>query len=126
MKKFAVLIVMVVVPFFIGCNEITLTMNDSGKTISVSKGSMVKIELVSNRSTGNVWRQIDYDKNIIEQAGEAVYQKNKNGLIGSAGKVIYVFKALKKGKTRLRMEYGSLGDKSKAPLKTFSLNIVVQ
>lgn len=126
MNKLPFYLVLTIIPFFfMGCKEINLTINDSGKTITVSKGTMIKAELVSNRSTGYDWRKIDYDNKILELSPEPVYEKNNNGLTGAPGKVIYTFKAKAPGKTTLNMEYGSVADKEKAATKKFTVNIVV-
>ncbi len=108
-----------------GCKEIKLTMDDSGKTVNAKKGDIITITLVSNRSTGNTWRNIDYNSNIIIPVGEPVYQMNKEKLVGAPGKVTYKFKAVAPGNTELKMEYGP-GDKSKPAIKKFELDIHVK
>jgi predicted secreted protein len=101
-------------------------MNDSGKTINVADGAKFKVELVSNRSTGNNWTNLSYDKEIIKLTDEPVYQQNKSGLTGAPGTVTYTFKALKPGNTDLKMEYVPIGNPHKDPLKTFSVSVVVK
>ena len=108
-----------------GCNEINLTMDDSGKSFDVKKGDIINITLVSNRSTGNLWRNIEYNNNVIEPAGEPVYQMDNEKLIGAPGKVIYKFEAAALGTTKLKMEYGP-GDKTKPAMKKFEIDIHVK
>jgi len=108
-----------------GCKEMNLTMEDSGKTINLSKGDVVHVTLVSNRSTGNTWRKIEFDKQVLQEVSDPVYKMDRENLIGAAGKVTYSFRALKKGVSRLYMEYGPM-DREKPALKTFEVEIVVK
>ena len=124
MKKIAFFTLITLIPFLMGCNEINLTMDDTGKTVNVKKGDKISITLVSNRSTGNTWRNIEYDNKIIEQDGEPEYKASSSKLVGAPGKVTYKFKAIAKGKTKLKMEYGSF-DKKKPALKKFEIDINV-
>jgi len=109
-----------------GCKEINLTMDDSGKTITVSPGEIINIELVSNRSTGNKWQDVTYNHKIIKQGGSPVYKKDESGKMGAPGKVSYVFEALQKGETTLDMEYKSVHDRKKAPVRKFGVTIIVE
>ena len=125
MKK-SIFILLALIPLFMGCKEITLSMDDSGKTITVAPGTMIKVTLVSNRSTGNSWHNINYDKALLMQKGDPVYEKSNTGLTGAPGKVTYAFKALKKGETDLYLEYGAAYSKDKNPVKVFKIKIVVK
>ncbi len=125
MKK-SIFVLLALIPLFMGCKEITLSMDDSGKTITVAPGTTIKITLVSNRSTGNIWHNINYDKALLKQVGEPVYEKSKGGLVGAPGKVTYTFKALQSGETNLRMDYGSIHSDNKDSLKEFNIRVVVK
>ncbi len=125
MKK-SIFILLALIPLFMGCKEITLGMDDSGKTITVAPGTVIKVTLVSNKSTGNSWHNIKYDKALLMQAGEPVYEKSKTGAVGSPGKVTYGFKTLKTGATDLYMEYGAAYSKNNEPVKVFKVKIVVK
>ncbi len=109
-----------------GCKEITLGMDDSGKTITVAPGTVIKVTLTSNSSTGNSWHSIRYDNVLLMQVGEPDYEKSNTGLVGAPGKVIYAFKALKSGETDLRMSYGANHSAGKEPIKEFYIHIVVK
>ncbi len=125
MKK-SIFILLALIPLFMGCKEISLSMDDSGKTITVAPGTVIKVTLTSNSSTGNSWHKISYDKSLLMQEGEQVYEKSNTGLTGAPGKVIYAFKALKSGETDLYMEYGAAYSKNNEPVKVFKVKIVVK
>jgi len=126
MKQLSIILLISIIPIFMGCNEIIFSMNDSGKTITVDPGTVIKINLVSNRSTGNSWRTINYNHEIIAQQGEPEYKKSSSNMVGAAGSVSYTFKTLKSGTTNLSMLYGSFSDPDKEPVKKFDLKIVVK
>ncbi len=121
-----IFILLVLIPLFMGCKEITLSMGDSGKTVAVAPGTTIKIELVSNKSTGNSWREMDYNHEVVGLVGNPVYKKADSGLIGAPGTVVYTFKTKQKGQTKLQMQYGSPRNLDKKPLKSFELTIVVE
>ena len=124
--KRSIFILLALIPLFMGCKEITLGMEDSGKTITVAPGAVIKVTLVSNRSTGNSWHNVSYDKALLKQVGEPVYEKSKGGLVGAPGKVTYTFKALEAGETGLQMDYGSVHSDNKDSLKEFNIQVVVK
>jgi predicted secreted protein len=114
------------IPFFMGCKEINLTIEDSGKTIQIAQGDVIHISLVSNKSTGNTWRKVNFDSSVLQEISDPVYKMDRENAIGAPGKVIYSFKAIKKGVSEIYMEYGSFTDLSKPPVKTFRLEVVVK
>ena len=124
MKKSIFILLFSIFPLT-ACNEVHLTMKDSGKTIKASPGTLISIVLVSNRSTGYSWRNISYDHAIIESVGDPEYKKNEKGLVGAPGEVVFTFKALRNGQTDMVMEYGSSHETDKEALKKFSIKVVV-
>jgi len=125
MKK-SIVVLLALIPLFMGCKEITLSMDDSGKTITVAPGTTIKVTLVSNRSTGNSWQYISFDKALLKQVSEPVYEKSKSGLMGAPGKVTYTFKALKTGETGLQMSYGPVRPGNKDSLKEFNIQVAIK
>ena len=125
MKRIVFVLLISTLAFMTGCKEIKLTQEDSGKTVTVKPNQIISITLVSNRSTGNIWRNIKYDNDILRPAGDPVYEQAHNHLIGAPGKVTYKFIALKPGVSNLLMEYGDAGNKKPA-LKKFELEVVVR
>jgi predicted secreted protein len=127
MKRFPFILLLTVIPlFFMGCKEINLTIENSGQTVKVSKGTIINVELVSNQSTGNIWRKVRFDEDVLMLTGEPTYQKDKSGRMGAPGKVLYIFKAVGTGETDILMEYGAAYDKEKAPVKQFNLKVIVE
>lgn len=124
MKKYLLISIMLLMPFLYGCKDIVVKYEDSGKTIHMMVDQILKVNLPSNASTGNDWRKTAYDNKIIHRMGKPNYILG-DGSVGSPGITMFRFKALKKGETKLTMEYGNKYDSDKEAVKTFELNIVV-
>lgn len=68
-------------------------------------GDNFKIEVASNATTGYQWQISEpLDKNIIELVSSE-YISPKTNLTGAGGKEIWVFRAVKKGKTKISLSY---------------------
>jgi predicted secreted protein len=110
--------------FQYGCKEKVVSYADSGTTVQLKTGQSLKVELSGNPSTGNDWRKITYDDQVIMEDEKRDY-KLDDDKIGSGGMYQYHFKALAPGKTKLFMEYGPKYDNEKEAVKTFELEVVV-
>lgn len=124
MKKSIFVFAILIILAFTGCKEIQVKYADSGKTINMVMGQLLKIELPSNASSGNTWRQIAYEDSVLAKSGKPNYVLGDEG-IGAAGQYNYRFKTIGTGISKIYMEYGSKYDYSKKPLKIFELTIVV-
>lgn len=102
-----------------------LTYRDSGKTITLVKGQMLKVQLPANASTGNVWRKTVYNDSIITRVGKPNYMLSDDGSVGATGTLTIRFRAINTGNTNLLMEYGSRFDINEPTLKEFTLDINV-
>jgi predicted secreted protein len=125
MKKFLLFIIVASIPIFYSCDEKSVAYEDSGKTIELFPGQYLKVVLPANASTGNIWRKSFYDNKIIGRSGKPNYMLGDDGAIGSSATMTFRFKALKEGKTTLKMLYGNRFDEQAKPLKEFILEIVV-
>ncbi len=124
MKKLFILFLVASSLILYGCKEIKVTYSESGSTIDMVVGQVLKVELPSNASSGNTWRKIMYNDSIIVKTGKPNYML-ADDRIGSAGVYYYRFKTIGPGTTKLVMEYGSKYDDDKKTLKTFDITIVV-
>jgi inhibitor of cysteine peptidase len=123
MKKIVFLTIIISVLLY-SCKEMSVKYSDSGSTIDMVVGQVLKIELPANASTGNTWRKIIYNDSVIVKTGKPNYML-ADDRIGSAGVYYYRFKSINPGKTSLYMEYGSKYDDEKQAVKIFKLDINV-
>ena len=94
-------------------------------SIEVRAGDEFAITLESNRTTGYLWQIAqDIDKTVIELI-KSEYIPNDTKLIGSGGKEIWTFKAIKPGKTTIFFQYVRPWEKDVPPAKEKTFSIVV-
>jgi len=124
MRKYLLGFFIVTLLFQYGCKEKTVNYADSGSTVYLKVDQILKVELPGNTSTGNEWRKVAYDDQVILKEGEPTYVP-ADKRIGSAGVYYFKFRAIAPGTTKLYMEFGSKYDSSKEALKTFELEVVV-
>ena len=103
---------------------IKLTANDNGRSIELQVGQVLAFTLNANPSTGYSWEMTKLDQKILQQLGEAEFTPD-SALPGAGGKQIFRFKAVSAGQTALTLIYHRSWEKDVAPLKTFSLQVVV-
>lgn len=124
MKKFWIVLFIGSLLFQYGCKEKVVSYTDSGTTVHLKTGQGLKVELSGNPSTGNDWRKIAYDDQVIMEDRNRDYILDDDR-IGSGGVYQFHFKALAPGKTKLYMEYGPKYDNEKEALKIFEIEVVV-
>lgn len=124
MKKYLLMAFLATLVFQYGCKEKVVSYADSGTMVQLKTGQSLKVELSGNPSTGNDWRKITYDDQVIMEDGKRDY-KLDDDKIGSGGVYQYHFKALAPGKTKLFMEYGPKYDDQKEALKIFEIEVLV-
>lgn len=108
----------------VGCQSYNIKQfSDSTKEIHLKAGEQFSIILESNPSTGYKWVP-EYDKEIIELIDDRYESLNKNQqIVGAPGKQIFVFKALKKGDTEIKFEYGRSWEKVSIDSRVFRISI---
>ena len=103
-----------------------LTMQDSGRTLSLKQGDTFRIALQSNPTTGFSWIEAGKpDPDVIRLTAKrfASARKQKN-LVGASGETEFVYKAVGPGETEIRLNYKRSWE-TVAPAKTFMLKILV-
>lgn len=76
--------------------------------LEAAAGETFYVELPSNPSTGYVWKLVEIgDAALVEEAGRDFKRPapSSPSTVGRPGKEVFLFKALRPGKTRLRFEY---------------------
>ncbi len=124
MRKYLIIFFIATMIFQYGCKEKLVTYADSGSTVYLKVDQILKVELPGNTSTGNDWRKVTYDDNVILKNGKPNYVLSDER-VGSAGVYYFKFRAIAPGVSKLYMEYGSKYDSTKEAIKTFELEVVV-
>ena len=105
--------------------EIKLSMGDNGSQIKLNKGQMLVITLEANPTTGYTWEVAELIANGLRQVGEIEYNPESIKL-GSGGVQTLRLDAVYVGQTSLKLVYYRPWEKDVEPLKTFSLQVVIQ
>lgn len=101
--------------------------NDGGQ-IELEPGQILIVTLESNPTTGYRWEQIEPQEHLLQQKGDAEYIASDIGgvpLVGSGGWETFRFKAIRAGQMTLKLIYHRPWEEGVEPLKTFSINVVI-
>lgn len=96
------------------------------KLIEIQAGENFTISLEANATTGYQWQ---FAKPLDESAIHLIsseYLADKTGLIGSGGKQVWIFKALKKGRWSVAFKYLRPWEKNTPPEKEESFIIIIK
>ena len=95
-------------------------------TIEVNLGENAVITLEANHTTGYSWQLAKpVDKAMLEFV-ESKYVASNTGLIGSGGKEVWTFKALKKGQTEVALKYVQPWEKDAPPAREATFVIIIK
>lgn len=101
-----------------------LTMKDSGKTVNLSQGNELEIQLAGNPTTGYGWSVTECDSNIVQPDSKPQYTPDSD-LMGSGGLYRFIFKAVSTGETALTLAYRRPWETNTPPIETFGIRIQV-
>lgn len=114
-------------------NEVSVKESDTGKEVKVAVGGTLTVELDSNPSTGFKWELMSIsDPGVVEKTGEkfeAAMIKRAEGsppIVGAPGRELWTFKALKKGKSGVSMQYSQPWTGDTKGVRSFDLTVVVE
>jgi len=85
------------------------------------------VTLCSNPTTGFDWEEAEIsDKTVLEEESRQFVSPEAENVVGGAGKVIWTFKALKKGTTRVSIDYSRPWEGGEKGHWTFKIAVVVK
>jgi len=122
MKRFALILLIITIPFLYACKEKLVKYTDSGTTVTLMVEQVLKVELPGDATSGSDWREMRYDNVILNKKGKGNY------LLGDGttpGIYYFRFRAMIPGETKLYMEFGNKYDSDKKPSKVFEIDVVV-
>ena len=104
---------------------VQLTDSDSGKTVKVAVGKSLTIVLEGNPTTGYQWQIGKIDGASVREEGKPEYvaKKRPAGMVGVGGTFVFRFKAVKPGKSEIKLVYLRPWEKDTPPAKSFAVKI---
>lgn len=106
-------------------SAISLSADDAGRRIELTKGQALNISLASNPTTGYRWEAKDLDKEILRQIGEPEFEPQSK-LVGAPGVEILRFQVVDAGRTALNLVYRRSWEMDVQPLETYTVEILVR
>jgi len=101
----------------------------AGQEVEVALGESLVLALESNRTTGFQWALVENsDQTALQHAGHKYvpYENTDPPLPGVGGKELWTFKALKKGKSTISMEYSQPWEGGEKAAETFVMTVLVR
>jgi Predicted secreted protein len=88
-------------------HAVTLTESDAGRTIDVTRGDRIVIQLRGNRTTGYTWTLAAGDPDVLTSLGEPTYTPDAASAdtVGAGGVETWSFRASRNGQVELRFDY---------------------
>lgn len=110
-----------------GASWVLVSKVDSGKTVSLHVNQELIVDLESNQTTGFQWQVAAIsDQAVLGEVSNLYTAPGAGAPVGAGGIERWTFKGLKKGTTRLSMEYSRPWEGGEKAAETFTLTIVVE
>ena len=108
--------------------EVNVNEGDADSQVELEQGQILVVILESNPTTGYRWEVAENQESILEQMGEAEFKQSVTvgpPLVGAGGWEIFRFKAISAGRMTLQLVYHRPWEEGVEPVKTFSIQVVV-
>jgi inhibitor of cysteine peptidase len=116
-------------PLTIPTEALSVNMANSGEEVTLAVNGALAVTLSSNTDGGYQWNDNANISNgtVLRQTGNEYYPPTSSSLVGAPGTEIWVFKALKAGKSTISLEdRRSWEPITISPVSTFTLTVMVQ
>lgn len=103
---------------------------DHGRTLRLSSGDLVVVQLDANPSTGYSWQPQKLNSQVLAQVNGpefTPYSSLKNSpRVGSGGWVTFKYRALGPGSSPIQLDYLRVWETNTAPVRSFQLQVDVR
>ena len=123
MKKALFCLICLSIPLLYSCKEKIVRYSDSGKTINIVVGQILKLELPGDAMSSSNWRKLTYNDSVLIRKGKPNYMLGNNS--STPGVYYYRFSAINPGTSKVIMEYGDKFDDDEPATRTFEIEVVV-
>jgi inhibitor of cysteine peptidase len=106
---------------------IQVSEKDEGSTLKMIPGDTLELVLKTNPSTGYGWKIVSLDTNMLTMIqSQYIADKVIKNIVGSGGKSVKLFKALKKGESLIKLVYQRPFEEERSYIKKFTLTVIIQ
>lgn len=107
--------------------DLTLEEGDSGRTVTLPKGGVVRVRLQTTPGTGFSWVESGRDDGVLERTGDEVAQESgAPKTVGGSVSETLTYKAVAAGRTQVKLEYRRVWEKDVPAEKTFEIAVSVE
>jgi len=112
----------------INAKPLTANQTDNGRTIELQVGQSLVLNLGSNPTTGYSWVFDGKSNYILAQEGKPVYNPDSTGkgLVGVGGVERWTFRAVRKGRETLRLDYRRPWEQAVEPAERVEFPVIVK
>ena len=99
----------------------------SGEEVEITVGEPLRVELKSNPTTGFKWELVRItDEQVLQHVDNEYVPPEDSETVGAAGKEVWNFKALKKGRSTVFMQYRRPWETEVEPEEDFIVKVIVK
>ena len=111
-----------------GMEPIDLAESDDGKSVNVDVDRRVRVRLAGNPTTGYSWFLTPIEGSAVKAEGEVEYKPDDHppGKVGGGGTFVLMLRAVKAGKSVVRLEYKRPWEKDTPPIRKFAVTLAVR
>lgn len=108
-------------------NQVSVDESYSGGDVDIAIEGLLTVTLESNATTGFQWELAGTtDPSVLEKLSNEYEAPEAVSPPGTGGKEVWIFKAIKKGKSTISMEYSRPWEGGEKAAQTFTLTVVVK
>ena len=124
----AAILMAVVVGSMVAWAEVKDNPSDGNRGVELAIGHPWTVTLDSNPTTGFRWQLVSSTDEAVLELEDHVYEPSEApaGFCGAGGKELWTFRALKRGKSTITLEYSRPWESSPKPAGTFVITVVVR
>jgi len=109
-----------------GNDLLIYTYEDSGKELKIDQGKEFEVHLSENPTTGFLWAVLDPSPPNIQFMDKRFFRRDDSPVIGAGGVRIFIFKALKPGKSVLHFVLKRSWEKGDKHADTYLLRLLIE
>jgi predicted secreted protein len=108
--------------------SLVLTVNDSGRAVSIGVGQELVVRLAANPTTGYRWLLVASNESVVEVQGDSVFVQDTapSGAVGVGGVEIWRFRETHTGHQALSFEYRRTWEDPSSPVQAVTYSITVR
>jgi inhibitor of cysteine peptidase len=127
MKKVSLILILLLAGVFIcsALSPVIVLEKQNGRTFDLAVGEYIDIALTGNPTTGYNWQLTNNIAPELKKIFGPEFKPNGEKL-GSSGKLIFRFKAVKAGSKEIKLSYLRSWEKGVKPVKTFRIYVNIQ